>query len=233
MGVICRVDQRHTASSTFGGTENPISESGVWTNGGSYGVSGMQKSGGLCYGTQVLGPNGPPYNDSIAGHTGFQWGPNQWVIGTVFSQNPQNGSTTFQEIELWARIQFGPSNLICKGYDTNIRCVTDGSGYCQIGRRNGTVNDTSFAGDSDNTVNGITLTTGNVIALSVIGPNIKVYKATDMASFRAGTMTLINSATDTTYNSGVPGLGHWENGTLGAMTDYGWSFWQAADYQIF
>lgn len=216
-------------STSFSGTENPLSEGGLWTNGGAFGVSSMRKSGGLCYGTQVVNATVPPYVDSIAAYTSGVWGPDQWVIGTVFSQNPQNGSsTTFQELELWVRVTFGPDSTLCKGYDTNIRVVTDGSGYCQIGRRNGTVNDTNFAGGSDNTVTGITLATGNRIALSVIGNTIRVYKDS------GGGFSLINSAVDTTYpTGGAPGIGHWQHGPDGAINDYGFTFWEASDRALF
>ncbi len=76
----------NTYTTNFASTENPISQSGIWVNGGAVGLdwNNVQTTGGVkAWGTQV--PSGAGTNDSIAALTGT-WGTNQTAYGTSATQ---------------------------------------------------------------------------------------------------------------------------------------------------
>src|SRR5450432_4364789 len=62
----CQASQK-TYTTNFPLTEKPISEGGVWTNGGSVGLdwTDVQTTSGLAFATQTIHAP-PPYDDSIA-----------------------------------------------------------------------------------------------------------------------------------------------------------------------
>jgi hypothetical protein len=75
-----------TYTTSFPLTENPISESAHWINGGTTGIDwgNVQTTPGLAHGAVVSG--GPPYNDSTAVLSGT-WGSEQTAEATVHTVN--------------------------------------------------------------------------------------------------------------------------------------------------
>jgi len=199
-----------TYTTTFPLNETPIFENGVWLNGKTDGLdwADVRTSGGLAFGTES-GSDG--FDDSTAILTGT-WGPDQTVQATVHSVN-QNESV-FEEVEL--RLRSRLSAHVNSGYEVNFRCSTGPGRYVQIVRWNGPLGDFSFV---DSTA-GPGINDGDVVKASIIGNVISVY-INDV---------LILQRTDSTFTSGNPGLGFYqEDGTASINQDYGFTRFSATD----
>jgi hypothetical protein len=111
----------------FNGTEDPISESGVWVRGGTEGLlwTNPRSAGGVCYGNQP-GTNGSGWaDDSVAHLTGFS--ANHRVKLVIHC--PDVGLVNaFQEIEANLRMAITTNNFVC--YECNLG--VDGSGVWYI-----------------------------------------------------------------------------------------------------
>jgi fibronectin type 3 domain-containing protein len=108
-------------TSNFDGTENPLSEGGVWHHLDPF-QTPVQKVNGIAFGTQAGGPNGP-YDDSSAYVTGF--GNDYEVDGTVWLKSGVASSPN-REVEILLRwtdnnpqrsTQYGPTES--NGYEIN------------------------------------------------------------------------------------------------------------------
>lgn len=118
-------------STNFEGTENPLSEGGVWTCGGVVGVdwTNPRKSNGIAHGTQT--PHIEiPYDDSIASLSGF--GPDVVSQCTLHLDSGNRGE---HEVELLFRFLIEPH--WARGYELN--WLDNGNIYFQTW--NGALND--------------------------------------------------------------------------------------------
>lgn len=198
-------------STTFGTTENPISDGSLWVNGGTLGLdwNNMRVSGGVAFGTQS-GTSGL-YDDSVSVLPGA-WTNDQYVEAVVHNGNAN--STAFEEVELWVRTSITAHSI--RGVETNFRCTSDGSQYIGVVRWNGPLGSFDQYGVNDT---GPGIVENDLIAVSVIGNTHRVY---------------VNGVLITTHDlsslggyvptSGFPGMGHWYriNGAVGtAASDYG------------
>jgi hypothetical protein len=184
-------------------TENPISESGKWINGGTTGIDwgNVQTTPGHAFGTVVS--LGPPYNDSTA-VLAAPWPANQTAKATVHTVNQTSG--VYEEVELRLRTTITAHSIT--GYEFNFRCIADGSQYAQIVRWNGALNDFTYV-DSRT---GPGLHDGDVVMATAVGSTLTTYI----------NGTAIFSATDSTFATGHPGIGFYnQGGTLGQNADYG------------
>lgn len=84
-------------TTTFTGTENPLSEGGAFRTGLAQGLdwTDPQKAGGVCFGSQSI-HGAPPFDDSV-GVLATSYKVNQWCQGTLFVGAGASGS---QEVEL-------------------------------------------------------------------------------------------------------------------------------------
>jgi hypothetical protein len=199
---------QETYSTTFPLTENPISESGNWINGGTVGLdwSNVQTTGGVkAWGTQV--PSGQGYNDSIAVLKG-SWGTDESV--TVVSAI-QPSATNEIEIILHGTIT---------AHNAQLYEVTCSLGYQGMAKWLGPLG--SFTGIG-------TFNTG------VSCPAGTVYTATATTNGDGSVTlnayingTLVNTYTDTSspYTGGSPGIGFWI-GSSGNNNDAGISSFSA------
>jgi hypothetical protein len=196
-------------STSFTATENPLSESGKWIEGGVTGRSwtNVRTTPGIAFGTQ----NGSgAYDDSTAVLAGT-WGDNQTVTATV--RTIAHTQAEFEEVEIRLRTTIVANSIT--GYEINF-AVGPGQTYTQIVRWNGAFK--SFTILSDKEVGG-GVRNGDVISASVDSNNtIRVFK----------NGVQVNSATDSTFTSGSPGIGFYVQGQL-TNADYGLSSFTASD----
>ena len=198
-------------STSFPATENPISQGGMWLNGGANGLNwgNVQTTPGLAFGTTISG--GPPYNDSVAALTGT-WGANQTACGTVYTVN-QNDSV-YEEVEIHLRTTISANSLT--GYEFNFRMTHDGSQYAQIVRWNGPLNDFNSLA----LVSGPGINNGDIVCATANGSQL---------SSSINGVTVV-TASDSTFAGGSPGMGFWmEFGSTSQLADYGFTQFSAND----
>lgn len=199
-----------TYTTSFSGTENPISESGNWINGAATGVdwSNVRKTPGFAFGTQT--GSGANYTDSLAVLTG-SWGPTQTVQATVHIGTAP--TTGFEEIEVLAHFSISANSA--QGYELNCSVNTSASPYMQIVRWNGTVGD-------------FTLLDAKAVGPCVEGDTIKMtISGTTITAYYNGTSQF--SVTDGTFSGGNPGIGFYLQGATGIAGNYGHSDFTATD----
>lgn len=187
-----------TYSTNFPGTENPISESGAWSNIGLDWTS-VRTTPGLAFGT-----NGPreDYDDSYAHLSGF--GPDHSATATIYrAPNIPAGET--HEVEILVR--WSDSAHSAKGYEVNLNY----EGNCQIVRWNGPIGSFQVLNQNATTANN-----GDVLKVSIVGSVISAYV----------NGALVVTATDSTHSTGNPGIGFFKR-TAGLNSAYGFSNFSA------
>ena len=199
-----------TYTTNFPASENPISEGGVWSNGGQSPANvftNIQTTPGLAFGTMPPATNND--DDSTALLTGLSWGPTQTVSATVHAVgNYANG----MEVEIRLHSAFGPNT--CTGYEIDIA-----AGYIVIVRWNGPLN--NFTVLAQNTSANWSLPNSTVKA-TISGSTITAYV----------NGTVIASANDSTYQSGSPGMGFFiSQGGDSTKSDMGFTSYTATDGQ--
>jgi hypothetical protein len=195
-------------STKFERDEDPISEGGMWLNGKADGIdwSDVVTEDGHCYGAvsrmttaEQRGEQGNleagaapvgDYDDPTAVLTG-DWGRNQFVKATVFSQNQTDDY--FQEVEIRLRSTITPHS--CTGYEVFWRCSQTENAYNEIVRWDGTIG--SWKSLMRRTGVGVGVKDGDVIEASIVGNVISGYKNGE----------LVITAVDDTYRDGSPGVG--------------------------
>lgn len=213
--LLCAVPlSANTYSTSFAGTENPISEGGNWINGGVIGLdwTNVAETPGLAYGT-MPGTAGPPqqYADSSAALAGT-WGPLQTAQATVSVSSASNASGVYEEVELRLHLTIGAHSIT--GYEINCS-VNSSNPYNQIVRWNGPLASwTQLNGNSTGCANGdvlkATINSSGLITVFINGVPVE-------------------QATDTTFTSGSPGMGFFLQGATGINATYGFSSFTATD----
>ena len=169
----------------------------------------VQTVPGRAFGTVVSG--GPPYNDSTAVLAGT-WASNQMAQATVHTVN-QN-SAIFEEVQLRLRTTVTAHSIT--GYEFYFQCTADGSRHAQIVRWNGPLNNFTLLDDAT----GPGLHNGDVIAATVVGDKLTSY---------VNGVPIIQ-AKDSTYSTGSPGIGFYnQRGTLADNNDFGLTNFSAAE----
>jgi hypothetical protein len=185
-----------TYATEFTGTENPLSEGGVWSHSG-LDWTAVRTSDGFAYGTQS-GRGG--YDDSYARLSGF---PANQVGEATVQLKPFIDASCSHEIEILLR--WSDSAHSATGYEANI---SFGGGYAQIVRWNGGLGAfTVLAGGRYRA-----LRSGDTFKAEINGNAIAIY-AND---------TKLAEVTDNTYATGNPGIGFFR-GNCGAGADFGMS----------
>jgi hypothetical protein len=203
-------------STTFPLTENPISEAGNWTNGGTVGLNwnNCRTTTNFAFGTQ---PGTSNYDDSTCTLNGT-WGPNQTAQMTIHVLSTTNSDWAEAEIRLNTTV----TAKSITGYEINCSVKPSGSGggpYVQIVRWNGSLgsftelNGTSSTGCAN----------GDILKATISGGVITAYKN--------GAAVL--TANDSTYTSGKPGMGFYiqnvDTTTAAADSAFGASAFSATD----
>lgn len=189
-------------ATTFGATENPISEGGVWINGGATGLdwNNIQTSGGNALATRIE-TSAPPYDDPIAclDSTKFSIGANQYAQATIFKNAGYTGS---HECELLLR--FAITAHSATGYEV----YWSNNGGLVLVRWNGAINDFTAL----TSTNPGAPTDGAVLRVEISGSTItaKINGATQF------------TWTDSTWATGMPGIGQNPYTPGGDVTQQGW-----------
>ena len=184
-------------STVFPLTENPISEGGMWLNGGANGLkwSNCATSGGFAYGTQ---PGTGNYDDSVCALTGT-WGANQSAQVPIKVNSTSNAQ--YDEVEIHLNTTITASNIT--GYEISCSVVSSNP-YLQIVRWNGALGKFTSLNSK-----GVGCKNGDVLSAARSGNTITAY-INGTAEF---------SVTDSTYTGGAPGMGFYIatlNGTAAA-----------------
>ncbi len=204
---------------TFAATENPLSEGGVWRNGGSVGLNwqNVQSGSSRAYGT---GESPTNYDDPFALLTGT-WSATQWAAATAYVNN-QGSTVGLQEIEF--RLLSTVSANVSQGYEV-LFSVLPSDDYIQLVRWNGALNDFTLLATGHS--GGVA--TGDFFAVSVENGGFRVYKnGTEIVLDCIPTAT--PPCVSTTFTSGNPGLGFYKiNRPSTTVADAGWADFRAGD----
>jgi len=202
-----------TFTTTFEGTENPLSEDGRWTNKGVHWTH-IRKENGMACGTQT-GTNTGIYkfNDSFAHLSGFPPDQEAWGEARIAKPNP----CCIQELEILLR--WTSSAHRATGYECFARCLSSSSSYVQIVRWEGPLGKFTYLADKRGTNYG--LKNGDILKASIVGNVITVYiNGVEKAR-----------VTDDTYRTGDPGIGEFlacDSGQgLGSNSDFGFASFTA------
>lgn len=184
-------------STNFLGTENPISEGGVWTNGGVVGLDwqNVAKDQGIAYGSGFSAG----YNDCIAQLTGFA--PNHYAQATV---HVVSGYTPPSSHEIELLVRFEITAHAARGYEINNGW---NGAYSQIVRWNGPLNDFTYLTPTGPGFGA--LVDGDVIRAEAIGDTITVYKNGSQ----------VMQARDSTWSDGNPGMAMFIRPGTGALPE--------------
>jgi hypothetical protein len=196
----------NTYTTNFAGTENPISEGGVWTNGGAVGIDWQnpRKASGLAFASNTSSG----YNDCIAHLSGYP--ANQSAQGTVHRQTGYTAPSS-HEVELLLRFQITPRSA--RGYEIFFWF----NSTIQIVRWNGPLGSFTVLPGSGTGI--ISVKHGDVMRATIVGNLISVYQ----------NGTLVRTATDSTWANGNPGMGLFVRPGTGATPQhYCWSSFTAA-----
>lgn len=217
-------------STTFGATENPMAEDGLWLQGAANGVdwSNFRTTPGKAFGTQSEGSHGNNqpggYNDSTAlrrARPGRIWGPDQDVRGRVFITT-RTGQTGFHEAQLLARGQMRANWLQCYEF---IFSVVGGTTYYQIVRFTGPLSLASGDGGWVSLANesAAGVEDGTYCRATAIGTVLRMYTSANGVDWtERNSYDTVNDSQK--YADGLPGMMHWTNGN-GDPANYGWSEW--------
>jgi hypothetical protein len=200
------VDANKSYETAFDGTENPISEGGVWTHKGAD-WSKVATANGIAVGTQTGSPGqlrANLYDDSYAVLSGF---PADHSVSVVLHRGSSIDSSCSHEYEILLR--WSDDTHSARGYELNLNF--DGS-YAQIMRWNGNYGDfTELGGGSFHSVKD-----GDTFEATIVGDLITTYvNGTKIAQVR-----------DSTFASGNPGIGFFR-GSCGSNTDIGFKSFKA------
>jgi hypothetical protein len=172
-------------TTAFPGLENPLSEGGVWTNGGVVGIDwqNVKKANGHAFASATSAG----YNDCIGHLSGF--GPNHFAQATVHVAAGYSAPDS-HEVELLLRFKI--TAHVARGYEIN--CGWNGA-YSQIVRWNGALNDFTYLNPTGPGFGA--LKEGDVIRATAVGSTITVYK----------NGAQVMQVTDTVWADGDPGIG--------------------------
>jgi hypothetical protein len=203
-------------STSFTGTENPLSESGAWTEGtimsaGAGTKTACQKSTGG-FGTMVSF-DGTNFTDSCAALS-QTFGPDQEVLCTLGNVSAPNGLET----EILLRADITTAHIFTYELD----CVLSGGGISLVRWDMTVANPNTFLVLRAHPPLEVAFNDGDQVYGSIVGTLITCkYKA------GAGALTTLftyDTAGDTTkYSTGKPGVGFWnETGSAGNQNKLTW-----------
>jgi hypothetical protein len=197
-----------TYTTRFPLTENPISEGGLWINGGTTGLDwhDVSTTPGLAIGHQ----SGSSYTDGTALLTGA-WGPIQSVEAVVHTVKQQD--SCYQEVEMRLRSALSPHS--CTGYEISFKMSKTSGAYLIIVRWNGKLGDFTYLQNLKGAQYGVS--DGDIVKATIAGNVITAYL----------NGVVMGTATDDTYATGSPGMGfNLETGDatcIGTNSDYGFT----------
>lgn len=241
---VCPLYAPQSFFTTFGTTEDPISESGRFLSGARDSTfwSDIAVTSGLgAYGTQS-GAISPPYDDSCAyalENSGYEWSPDQVIEAQVYITT-RSGWTGFHEHLLLGRGRMSTNFNRC--YEALFPAT--GTHPLELVEWKGPPAENSgvFDGNPDTFAKFAEqsdwpgLSDGDWIKFTLIGTMLRMYHRTDAGSYGnpyieydASSLTVIAGGAAELIYSGLPGFGHWKNGN-GNLNDHGFISFRAEDY---
>jgi hypothetical protein len=213
LGTAPRAGFCQTYTTTFDGTEDPLSEDGRWSNNG-LDWTNIRKGNGIAYSTQSGIEAGKfKYRDSYALLSGFP--PDQQAWGEVHISKPS--SSYIQELEILLRFTSSPHSTT--GYECFARCVDDDSSYVDIVRWDGPVGKFTYLARKRG--KGFGLKNGDTLKASIIG-NVITVSINDVKKVEV---------IDDTFKTGNPGIGEYlecvKGQGTGTNADFGFSSFTA------
>ena len=206
-------------TTNFPGTENPLSEGGVWVDGKATGLdwNNPQSASGKVYASVLSGANGASrYNDSV-GHLNASSQPfaaNQYAQGTVYLASGYSGAG--HEVELLLRFSITAHDA--HGYEV----LWGLNGYIAVVRWNGPLGGYTPIYDPGNGSISVPKD-GDVLRAEINGNTIVV-------KLNGNTVATVDvsSVGGTVWSSGQPGIGFWpvDSATPNA---YGWRRFEAGN----
>lgn len=196
-----------TYQTNFPATEDPISESGNWINGGTTGLdwSDVRTNGGLAFGT--ITSSTPNFGDSTAVLTGT-WASNQKACAVVHTVNQTD--SLHEEVELHLRTTITPHSIT--GYEFDYRVTADGTQYAVIVRWNGPLGNFTFVVNQN--PSGPGLHNGDQVCATAVGSTLTEYI----------NGVQVMQGTDSTYTNGSPGIGMDVESSSGSSVDQNFGF---------
>lgn len=195
-------------TSTFPVAENPMSQGGIWLNGSTNGAqwTDFQTSSGKAFGTQIgtINSGAGQYNDSTALLNG-NFAANQKVTALVYA--PIQSANYSAEVEIRLRSAISSGN--CTGYEVDYT-VQPKDNYLSIVRWEGLLGTFTYLQQlSPGNVND-----GDTIMATMSGNLINAYI----------NGVLKASVADSTYASGLPGLGAFISDSVVTGSIANWGF---------
>ena len=175
-------------STSFPGSEKPLSEGGCWIDGKTVGLdwADVETSRGMAFGKDLP----TQYADPTAVLTGT-WGPDQEAEAGIRVEKPLSGCC--REVELRLRTTIKPHSIT--GYE--IMCsVASTDPYLNIARWNGPLNDFTYIGKAK-----IGCADGDVLKAAMVGDTITVYR---------NAVEVLKTKDSKFLNGGSPGVGFFD-----------------------
>jgi len=198
-------------STSFDGTESPISEGGHWTHQASPWAI-VATGAGVAYGTQ---PGDGAYTDSYAIVSGA-FGPNQ-SVSVVIHRDASLAPGGTREVEILLRASDGPTSI--RTYECNL--AWDG-GYAEIVRWNGALGDYTYVAPQGSGGPGA-VHDGDVFRAEIVGSVIRTWLNDRMLQ-----QVDVTSIGGTVLGDGNPGIAFWRgSGASASPGDYGFTSFSA------
>lgn len=153
---------------SFAGSEDPLSEGGVWEQDGYPNNGRLKKISGVCCGIGI-GVSPPPW-DMVAYVRGFA-NDNALVQGTIFI-DPSMGSC-LHELEILLRAT--ANGTYVRAYEVNLQFDQNRIGAISLARWNGDGTSDDLPGGGTIHEDSGAIATGDVFAAECVGDDIKVY----------------------------------------------------------
>ena len=190
---------------TFPLTEDPISQGGIWLNGGVNGTDwgNVQTTTNLASGAGAQNTGADTYGDPIA-ILNKPWSSNQQASGVVYANSSASSGACCKEVELHLNMSVSAGNIT--GYEIDCS-LTSGTQYLVIVRWNG-----PFANPTNSnngftvlyTDNSVYCQSGDTLSATNINGTITGYIT------HGGVKTQEVQTTDSTYTDGAPGVGFYD-----------------------
>lgn len=217
-------------TTSFPATENPISQSSIWTNGETDGSlwQDVRTTPALAFGSGYAGDQfeGSAFDDNIAHlKTSYRtFSANQFVQGVIhygYSGLPQAA----HEVELLGR--FSISNGVARGYEAICGVGPDGP-YAALVKWDGDLGD--FKAIYDPGANSITLPAEDNVFRLELTDSTGIIKYNGSTLVTADLTKEVGGGTIAVWGSGQPGIGFWPvRGTGQDPAKFGWKSITAGD----
>lgn len=190
-------------TTTFGLTEDPISEGSQWVNGEADGDDWHDILTGSGY---AYGDPAPEFTSDPTANLKGSWAANQGVKGHIYIPDPNE--RCYQECEIRLRQTISAGSMV--GYEVCYRAIDNSTAYLSLARWNGALERLTILKAYYGSTYGTA--TGDELRAEIIGNTIYAYINDD----------LVGQVTDDDIVTGAPGIGY-DFGCDASDSDYGFT----------